>query len=148
MQKNTSILKIAIIAIILIITISIIYLVIPKDKEKKLKKIETPINLKFEDIIQNNILFSNIKILKKNNIYYLTAKVTNISSNSKTISPIKITLKDKQNKKIIIDTYIGDTLELKEEKNINVETKQNLKNIKNMDINIKTQVKTDITPLR
>ena len=55
MQKNTSILKIAIIAIILIITISIIYLVIPKDKEKKLKKIETPINLKFEDIIQNNI---------------------------------------------------------------------------------------------
>ena len=148
MQKNTSILKIAIIAIILIITISIIYLVIPKDKEKKLKKIETPINLKFEDIIQNNILFSNIKILKKNNIYYLTAKVTNISSNSKTISPIKITLKDKQNKKIIIDTYIGDTLELKEEKNINVETKQNLKNIKNIDINIKTQVKTDITPLR
>ena len=104
MQKNTSILKIAIIAIILIITISIIYLVIPKDKEKKLKKIETPINLKFEDIIQNNILFSNIKILKKNNIYYLTAKVTNISSNSKTISPIKITLKDKQNKEIIIDT--------------------------------------------
>lgn len=148
MQKNTSILKIAIIAIILIITISIIYLVIPKDKEKKLKKIETPINLKFEDIIQNNILFSNIKILKKNNIYYLTAKVTNISSNSKTISPIKITLKDKQNKEIIIDTYIGDTLELKEEKNINVETKQNLKNIKNIDINIKTQVKTDITPLR
>ena len=148
MQKNTSILKIAIIVIILIITISIIYLVIPKDKEKKLKKIETPINLKFEDIIQNNILFSNIKILKKNNIYYLTAKVTNISSNSKTISPIKITLKDKQNKEIIIDTYIGDTLELKEEKNINVETKQNLKNIKNIDINIKTQVKTDITPLR
>ncbi len=148
MQKNTSILKIAIIAIILIITISIIYLVIPKDKEKKLKKIETPINLKFEDIIQNNILFSNIKILKKNNIYYLTAKVTNISSNSKTISPIKITLKNKQNKEIIIDTYIGDTLELKEEKNINVETKQNLKNIKNIDINIKTQVKTDITPLR
>ncbi len=148
MQKNTSILKIAIIAIILIITISIIYLVIPKDKEKKLKKIENPINLKFEDIIQNNILFSNIKILKKNNIYYLTAKVTNISSNSKTISPIKITLKDKQNKEIIIDTYIGDTLELKEEKNINVETKQNLKNIKNIDINIKTQVKTDITPLR
>ena len=148
MQKNTSILKIAIIAIILIITISIIYLVIPKDKEKKLKKIETPINLKFEDIIQNNILFSHIKILKKNNIYYLTAKVTNISSNSKTISPIKITLKDKQNKEIIIDTYIGDTLELKEEKNINVETKQNLKNIKNIDINIKTQVKTDITPLR
>ena len=148
MQKNTSILKIAIIVIILIITISIIYLVIPKDKEKKLKKIETPINLKFEDIIQNNILFSNIKILKTNNIYYLTAKVTNISSNSKTISPIKITLKDKQNKEIIIDTYIGDTLELKEEKNINVETKQNLKNIKNIDINIKTQVKTDITPLR
>lgn len=146
MQKNTSILKTAIIAIILIITISIIYLVIPKDKEKKLKKIENPINLKFEDIIQNNILFSNIKILKKNNIYYLTAKVTNISSNPQAISPIKITLKDKQNKKIIIDTYIGDTLELKEEKNINVETKQNLKNIKNIDINIKTQVKTDITP--
>ena len=67
-------------------------------KHQKKELITTPelIHLKFEDTIKNNILFSDIRIDKQEEYFYITSKATNIISNNLKISPITITLEDNQ----------------------------------------------------
>ncbi len=128
--------------IILLIIIVIVVLLVVKTKEKDLKATSELIHLKFEDIIKNNILFSDIKIDKQDGYFYMTAKVTNTTSNNLKISPITITLEDKQNNQTIINSYIGNSLNGEYTKNIIVKTNKNLKNIQNIDINIEAQVQS------
>ena len=110
--------KIILIVLLLIVIIFAIYIFIPKETNKKNEKEPELIHLKFDDTIQNNILFSDIKIFKQENEFYLTAKATNLSSNELKISPVTITLKDKENKKTVLTSYIGDILTGENEKNI------------------------------
>lgn len=131
--------KIAIIAIILIIIISALYIFIPNKKEAPKEEPEL-IYLTFDNIIQNHILISNIKIFKQGNEFYLTAKATNMTSNTLKISPLSITLKDNQNNKIIMTSYLGDVINGEEEKSITIKTNKNLKNTKHIELNITTQV--------
>ena len=134
--------KIILIVLLLIVIIFAIYIFIPKETNKKNEKEPELIHLKFDDTIQNNILFSDIKIFKQENEFYLTAKATNLSSNELKISPVTITLKDKENKKIVLTSYIGDILTGENEKNIIIKTNKDLKNTKNIDIKITAQVQT------
>ena len=134
--------KIILIVLLLIVIIFAIYIFIPKETNKKNEKEPELIHLKFDDIIQNNILFSDIKIFKQENEFYLTAKATNLSSNELKISPVTITLKDKENKKTVLTSYIGDILTGENEKNIIIKTNKDLKNTKNIDIKITAQVQT------
>ena len=131
--------KIAIIAIILIIIISALYIFIPNKKQTPKEEPEL-IHLTFDNIIQNHILISNIKIFKQGNEFYLTAKATNMTSNTLKISPLSITLKDNQNNKIIMTSYLGDVINGEEEKSITIKTNKNLKNTKHIELNITTQV--------
>lgn len=131
--------KIAIIAIILIIIISALYIFIPNKKQTPKEEPEL-IYLTFDNIIQNHILISNIKIFKQENEFYLTAKATNMTSNTLKISPLSITLKDNQNNKIIMTSYLGDVINGEEEKSITIKTNKNLKNTKHIELNITTQV--------
>lgn len=131
--------KIAIIAIILIIIISALYIFIPNKKQTPKEEPEL-IYLTFDNIIQNHILISNIKIFKQGNEFYLTAKATNMTSNTLKISPLSITLKDNQNNKIIMTSYLGDVINGEEEKSITIKTNKNLKNTKHIELNITTQV--------
>ena len=134
--------KIILIVLLLIVIIFAIYIFIPKETNKKNEKEPKLIHLKFDDTIQNNILFSDIKIFKQENEFYLTAKATNLSSNELKISPVTITLKDKENKKTVLTSYIGDILTGENEKNIIIKTNKDLKNTKNIDIKITAQVQT------
>ncbi len=134
--------KIILIVLLLIVIIFAIYIFIPKETNKKNEKEPELIHLKFDDTIQNNILFSDIKIFKQENEFYLTAKATNLSSNELKISPVTITLKDKENKKTVLTSYIGDILTGENEKNIIIKTNKDLKNTKNIDIKITAQVQT------
>ena len=134
--------KIILIVLLLIVIIFSIYIFIPKETNKKNEKEPELIHLKFDDTIQNNILFSDIKIFKQENEFYLTAKATNLSSNELKISPVTITLKDKENKKTVLTSYIGDILTGENEKNIIIKTNKDLKNTKNIDIKITAQVQT------
>ena len=131
--------KIAIIAIILIIIISALYIFIQNKKQTPKEEPEL-IHLTFDNIIQNHILISNIKIFKQGNEFYLTAKATNMTSNTLKISPLSITLKDNQNNKIIMTSYLGDVINGEEEKSITIKTNKNLKNTKHIELNITTQV--------
>ena len=131
--------KIAIIAIILIIIISALYIFIPNKKQTPKEEPEL-IYLTFDNIIQNHILISNIKIFKQGNEFYLTAKATNMTSNTLKISPLSITSKDNQNNKIIMTSYLGDVINGEEEKSITIKTNKNLKNTKHIELNITTQV--------
>lgn len=132
--------KIILIVLLLIIIVGLIYFFIPKHQNKKEEKEPELIHLTFENQVQNHILFSDIKIYKKDDEFYLTAKATNMTSNELKISPITITLKDNQNNETILTSYIGDTLSEEAERNIVIKTNKDLKNTKNIDINVTVQV--------
>ena len=109
------------------------------------KKIETKkepelIHLTFENMVQNHILFSNIKIFKQGDEFYLTAKATNMTSNELKISPIIITLTDDKDNETVLTSYIGNVLNGEDEKSIIIETNKDLKNTCDISINVKAQV--------
>ena len=131
--------KIILIVLLLIVLVLAIYILVPKETKTK-ENAPNLIHLKFDDIVQNNILFENIKIFKQNEEYYLKAQALNMTSNNLQISPVKIILSDNENKQIELISYIGNNLKGEEEKTITVKTDKNLKNIKKVDINISTQV--------
>lgn len=132
--------KIILIVLILIVIIIAIYIFIPKQSVEKNNQTTELIHLKFDDIVQNNILFSDIKIFKQDNNFYLTAKATNMTSNDLKISPVTITLTDKENKETVLTSYIGDILTSEDDRNIIIKTNKNLKNTENIDINLTAQV--------
>ena len=135
-------LKIAIITIILIIIVIAIYIFIPKKQDEKPSTAPELIHLTFDNTVQNHILFSDIKVFKQDESFYVTAKATNMTSNTLGISPITITLKDKQNNDTVLTSYIGDTLTSEDSRSIVIKTNKNLKNTKNIDINIDAQVQS------
>ena len=137
MEKELKPFNLLTIIIPLLIIISV-FIIINNPKETKNTGVEKLIHLKFENQIKNNILFSNINIDKKNDYYYLTAKVTNMTANTLKISPVTITLDNKIN----LVSYLGDTLDQEETKIINIKTNQNLENTKIIKINIETQVQS------
>ena len=65
-----------------------------------------------------------------------------MTSNTLGISPITITLKDKQNNDTVLTSYIGDTLTSEDSRSIVIKTNKNLKNTENIDINIDAQVQS------
>ena len=135
-------LKIAIIAIILIIIVIAIYIFIPKKQDEKPTMAPELIHLTFDNTVQNHILFSDIKVFKQDESFYVTTNATNMTSNTLEISPITITLKDKQNNDTVLTSYIGDTLTSEDSRSIVIKTNKNLKNTKNIDINIDAQVQS------
>lgn len=135
-------LKVTIITLILIAIVIAIYIFIPKKQVNEIKPAPELIHLTFDNKVQNHILFSNIKIFKKDDDFYLTAKATNMTSNILKISPITLILTDKQNNKTVLTSYIGDNLNSEEEKSIVIKTNKNLKNIENIDINVEAQVQS------
>ena len=135
-------LKIAIIAIILIIIVIAIYIFIPKKQDEEPTTAPELIHLTFDNTVQNHILFSDIKIFKQDDSFYVTAKATNMTSNILEISPVTITLKDKQNNDTVLTSYIGDTLTSEDSRSIAIKTNQNLKDTKDIDINVDAQVQS------
>lgn len=134
--------KIIVIVLILIIIVGMCYIFIHKKDETKIVKETELIHLTFDDIVENHILFSDIKIFKKDHDFYLTAKATNMTSNILNISPITITLTDQKNKNTILISYIGETINSENSRNIIIKTNKNLKNTKHITVNIETQVQS------
>ena len=132
--------KVILIVLLLIIIIIAIYIFIPKKENKKIENEPELIHLTFENRVENHILFSDIKLFKKYNEFYLTSKATNMTSNTLKISPITIILKDNKNNETILTSYIGDNLTAEAERNIIIKSNKNLKNTNNIDINIEVQV--------
>ena len=132
--------KIIIIVLLLIIIIGMVYIFMPKHKKIETKKEPELIHLTFENMVQNHILFSNIKIFKQGDEFYLTAKATNMTSNELKISPIIITLTDDKDNETVLTSYIGNVLNGEDEKSIIIETNKDLKNTCDISINVKAQV--------
>ncbi len=135
-------LKVAIVAISLIIIVTLIYVLFPKSSTLEEESESQLIHLTFDDTVQNYILFSDIKIFNQNEEFYVTANATNMTSNTLTISPVTITLTDEDGEEIVLTSYIGETLEGEITRNITIETNEDLKNIKNLEINVETQVQS------
>ena len=131
--------KIIFIVFLLIIIVIAMYMFIPKEKIKKTKEPKL-VHLTFENTINNHILFSDIKIFKQSSEFYLTAKATNLTSNTLKISPLSISLNDNKNNETTMTSYLGDIINGEEEKSITVKTNKNLTNIKKVELNITTQV--------
>lgn len=132
--------KIVIIFIVLLLAILSFYLFTSKEKKQVNKKEFELIHLTFDNIESSHILFSNIKIFKQENEFYLTAKATNMTSNILSITPISITLIDNKNNKTNFISYIGNTIDKEEEKSVIIKTNKNLENIKKIDISVSAQV--------
>lgn len=131
--------KIIFIVFLLIIIVIVIYTFIPKEKVNNTKEPKL-VHLTFDNTVNNHILFSDIKIFKQGSEFYLTAKATNLTSNTLKISPLSINLNDNKNNETTMTSYLGDIINGEEEKSITVKTNKNLTNIKKVELNITTQV--------
>ena len=92
------------------------------------------VNLNYKSRVVNDITFENIKIYSKDGSYYFTAKAVNKTDNDLKISNLQVSLDDQT-----FIPFIGDEIKSKEYKMIFMETKRDLKNIKNVQINVQTQ---------
>ena len=135
-------LKIIIIVLILIVIITAIYIFTPKKQTQEEKTEPELIHLTFDNTVQNHILFSDIKIFKQDGDYYLTATATNMTSNSLSISPVTFTLIDSNSNETNLTGYIGEVLTSEDTRNIVIKTNKNLKNTKNVNINVEAQVQS------
>ena len=96
------------------------------NKPKEIKKII--INNNYHNQIVNDITIKNIKIYKKENKYYFTAKAINKTKNDIKLNKIEIRLD-----KYKFYSYIGNNIKSNEYKMIFMETNKDISNIKKIE---------------
>lgn len=96
------------------------------NKPKEIKKII--INNNYHNQTVNDITIKNIKIYKKENKYYFTAKAINKTKNDIKLNKIEIRLD-----KYKFYSYIGNNIKSNEYKMIFMETNKDISNIKKIE---------------
>ena len=63
-------------------------------KPNTVATVQTLEEIKLKSVVQNHLLFSDIKINEEKGEYVVTSKVTNLTSNILSLSPITMTFRD------------------------------------------------------
>ena len=118
--------------IILVLIISIIgigiYLLKPKEIDKKEVKTNIQTNEKItKEQKIDNILISNISLVTKNKKTIFSAKITNLTANEINYKTLKVIVKNKNKELVSLICYFGGKLNPEETKIVTAETNTNLK---------------------
>lgn len=103
--------------------------------------IESLNEFRLKSVTKNHLLFSNIIVTKEKDKYIITSKVTNLTSNILSITPVTMTFKDSDNNVVTqITSYLGNNIKEEEVKTIYLETNENMINVRRVDIEVQTNL--------
>lgn len=103
--------------------------------------IESLNEFRLKSVTKNHLLFSNIIVTKEKDKYIITSKVTNLTSNILSITPVTMTFKDSDNNVVAqITSYLGNNIKEEEVKTIYLETNENMINVRIVDIEVQTNL--------
>ena len=110
-------------------------------KPNTVATVQTLEEIKLKSVVQNHLLFSDIKITEEKDEYIVTSKVTNLTSNILSISPITMTFRDSDKNEIAsITSYLGSTITEEASKTLYIKTNVNLFTARSVDVEVQTNL--------
>lgn len=110
-------------------------------KPNTVATVQTLEEIKLKSVVQNHLLFSDIKINEEKGEYVVTSKVTNLTSNILSISPITMTFRDSDKNEIVsITSYLGSTITEEASKTLYIKTNVNLFTARSVDVEVQTNL--------
>ena len=110
-------------------------------KPNTVATVQTLEEIKLKSVVQNHLLFSDIKITEEKGEYVVTSKVTNLTSNILSISPITMTFRDSDKNEIAsITSYLGSTITEEASKTLYIKTNVNLFTARSVDVEVQTNL--------
>ena len=110
-------------------------------KPNTVATVQTLEEIKLKSVVQNHLLFSDIKITEEKGEYIVTSKVTNLTSNILSLSPITMTFRDSDKNEIAsITSYLGSTITEEASKTLYIKTNVNLFTARSVDVEVQTNL--------
>ena len=110
-------------------------------KPNTVATVQTLEEIKLKSVVQNHLLFSDIKITEEKDEYIVTSKVTNLTSNILSISPITMTFRDSDKNEIAsITSYLGSNITEEASKTLYIKTNVNLLEARSVDVEVQTNL--------
>ena len=110
-------------------------------KPNTVATVQTLEEIKLKSVVQNHLLFSDIKITEEKGEYIVTSKVTNLTSNILSLSPITMTFRDSDKNEIaIITSYLGSNITEEASKTLYIKTNVNLLEARSVDVEVQTNL--------
>ena len=110
-------------------------------KPNTVATVQTLEEIKLKSVVQNHLLFSDIKINEEKGEYVVTSKVTNLTSNILSISPITMTFRDSDKNEIAsITSYLGSNITEEVSKTLYIKTNVNLLEARSVDVEVQTNL--------
>ena len=110
-------------------------------KPNTVATVQTLEEIKLKSVVQNHLLFSDIKINEEKGEYVVTSKVTNLTSNILSISPITMNFRDSDKNEIAsITSYLGSTITEEASKTLYIKTNVNLFTARSVDVEVQTNL--------
>ena len=110
-------------------------------KPNTVATVQTLEEIKLKSVVQNHLLFSDIKITEEKDEYIVTSKVTNLTSNILSISPITMNFRDSDKNEIAsITSYLGSNITEEVSKTLYIKTNVNLLEARSVDVEVQTNL--------
>ena len=110
-------------------------------KPNTVATVQTLEEIKLKSFVQNHLLFSDIKITEEKGEYIVTSKVTNLTSNILSLSPITMTFRDSDKNEIAsITSYLGSNITEEASKTLYIKTNVNLLEARSVDVEVQTNL--------
>ena len=110
-------------------------------KPNTVATVQTLEEIKLKSVVQNHLLFSDIKITEEKGEYIVTSKVTNLTSNILSLSPITMTFRDSDKNEIAsITSYLGSNITEEASKTLYIKTNVNLLEARSVDVDVQTNL--------
>lgn len=110
-------------------------------KPNTVATVQTLEEIKLKSVVQNHLLFSDIKITEEKGEYIVTSKVTNLTSNILSLSPITMTFRDSDKNEIAsITSYLGSNITEEASKTLYIKTNVNLFEARSVDVEVQTNL--------
>ncbi len=110
-------------------------------KPNTVATVQTLEEIKLKSVVQNHLLFSDIKITEEKGEYIVTSKVTNLTSNILSLSPITMTFRDSDKNEIAsITSYLGSNITEEASKTLYIKTNVNLFTARSVDVEVQTNL--------
>ena len=110
-------------------------------KPNTVATVQTLEEIKLKSVVQNHLLFSDIKITEEKCEYIVTSKVTNLTSNILSLSSITMTFRDSDKNEIAsITSYLGSNITEEASKTLYIKTNVNLLEARSVDVEVQTNL--------
>ena len=110
-------------------------------KPNTVATVQTLEEIKLKSVVQNHLLFSDIKITEEKDEYIVTSKVTNLTSNILSLSPITMNFRDSDKNEIAsITSYLGSNITEEASKTLYIKTNVNLLEARSVDVEVQTNL--------